>query len=208
MVGSYARDRPDSSNMVMESSSSKSASSSPLRETISIGGLPLSDLDGVESSTGTPFAGIAASASSKLFLRASFEDEVGSWVAPVGEGDGADDEGIGSSGRDGVRTFMVTRLERGSEAGSTAICCRSGVMGLAGSESMFMAESLLETGADVPPGEPEEESGVSTERLRDPLAKDVRRRFLATLLSSKGLGRVEQGSEETARSLDGSAVGA
>jgi hypothetical protein len=78
---------------------------------------------------------------------------------------------------------------------------------MAGSTSIFMAESVFGSVANVPAsGEVGGESMVSTERLRDPLAKDVRRRFRATPLSSKGLGRVEQGSEETARSLDGSAV--
>jgi hypothetical protein len=78
---------------------------------------------------------------------------------------------------------------------------------MASSTSIFMAESVFGSGANVlVAGEAGGESRVSTERLRDPLAKDVRRRFLATSLSPKGLGRVEQGSEETARSLNGSAV--
>jgi hypothetical protein len=64
MVGSYARDRPDSSNMVIESSSSKSASSSPFTETISIGGLPLSDLGRTRMPTGVLFIGMAVSGSS------------------------------------------------------------------------------------------------------------------------------------------------
>jgi hypothetical protein len=128
----------------------------------------------------------------------------------MGEGDGGD-EGIAwrVCNCNGVRTFIVTRLDRGSEAGSAAGCCRSGVAGMAGSESIFMAESLLKSMADVPAtGGLEEERRVSTDRLRESLASDVRRRFLEedSLSSSKGLGRVEQGSEETARSLDGSAV--
>jgi hypothetical protein len=128
----------------------------------------------------------------------------------MGEGDGGD-EGVASRvcNCNGVRTFIVTRLDRGSEAGSAAGCCRSGVAGMARSESIFMAESLLKSMADVPAtGGLEEERRVSTDRLRESLARDVRRRFLEedSLSSSKGLGRVEQGSEETARSLDGSAV--
>jgi hypothetical protein len=79
---------------------------------------------------------------------------------------------------------------------------------MARSESIFMAESLLSSMADVPAtGGLGEERIVSTDRLRESLARDVRRRFLEeSSLSSKGFGRVEQGSEETARSLDGSAV--
>ena len=87
-------------------------------------------------------------------------------------------------------------------------CCGSGVAGMAGSKSIFMAESHLCSGADVPAaGEAGKELRVSADRLGDSLARDVRRRFREERsLSSKGLGRVEQGSEETARSLDGSAV--
>lgn len=130
----------------------------------------------------------------------------------MGEGDGGD-EGIASRvcNCNGVRTFIVTRLDRGleTEVGSAAGCCRSGVAGMARSESIFMAESLLKSMAEVPAtGGLGEERRVSTDRLRESLARDVRRRFLeeSSLSSSKGLGRVEQGSEETARSLDGSAV--
>jgi hypothetical protein len=106
---------------------------------------------------------------------------------------------------------MVTRLELGGGTGAASGSCCSGVLGLAGSESIFMAESLVSSSAGVPlEGERGEELTVSTERLRDPLARDVRRRFREDKsLSSKGLGRVEQGSKEAARSLDGStAVGA
>jgi len=46
---------------------------------------------------------------------------------------------------------------------------------------------------------------VSTDLLRDP-PRDIRGRFLEEAsLSSKGFGRVEQGSEEAARSRDNSA---
>lgn len=49
---------------------------------------------------------------------------------------------------------------------------------------------------------------VSTERLREP-PREVRWRFLeeGPLLSSKGLGRPAQGSDEAARSRGGSAAG-
>jgi hypothetical protein len=53
--------------------------------------------------------------------------------------------------------------------------------------------------------EPCEEFTVSTDRLLEGPLSEVRRRFLEeTSLSSKGFGRVEQGSEETARSLESS----
>jgi hypothetical protein len=143
-----------------------------------------------------------------MFVLTASGDVGGGGVAPVGEGDEAD-EGIASRLCDGVRTFIVTRLERSSEAGSVSICCASGVAGMAGSESIFMAESLPGSGAGVPvTGDLGEESRVSVDRLRESLAKEVRRRLREERRSpsSKGLGRVEQGSEETARSLDGSAV--
>lgn len=48
-----------------------------------------------------------------------------------------------------------------------------------------------------------ESCGVSTERLGEAPLREVRRRLRAEdPSSSKGFGRVEQGSEETARSLD------
>lgn len=51
-------------------------------------------------------------------------------------------------------------------------------------------------------GMPTRESEDSTDLLRDPVC-EVRRRFRAEIsLSPKGLGRVEQGSEETARSVE------
>jgi hypothetical protein len=198
--------------MVIESASSNSASSSALTEMISIGGLPLSDLRDTGVSVAVPLVAMVVPCSSTLILTASVEDVAGGGAAPAGEGD-AGDEGITSSGCcDGVRTFMVTRLERGSEGGSVLRSWGSGVVGMGpvgGFESIFMAESLGRSGGDVSvAGELGEELIVSTDRLRGPLAKDVRRRFreVRSLSSSKGLGRVEQGSEETARSLDGSAV--
>lgn len=50
----------------------------------------------------------------------------------------------------------------------------------------------------------EDSGGVSIERLGEAPLREVRRRLRAEepSSSSKGLGRVEQGSEETARSLD------
>lgn len=73
-----------------------------------------------------------------------------------------------------------------------------------------MAESLLSSGADLPAAGELGELSVSSERLGESLAREVRRRLreMRRSSSSKGLGRVEQGSDETARSLDGSAVGA
>ncbi len=145
-VGSYTRDRPDSSNMVIASSSSKSAPSSAPTEIISIGGLPLSDLDGTGMSTAAPFAVTAPCSSTPPSAGGVV---AGGGVADVGEGEGAD-EGIASSGCDGVRTFIVTRLERGPEAGSRSDCCwGSGVEGMVGSESIFMAESPPSSGGGV-----------------------------------------------------------
>ena len=105
---------------------------------------------------------------------------------------------------------MVTQLGRVSEAGSRVVGRRWGVAGNGGSKSIFMAASLRSSGVEMRlMGELVEESSVSTDRLRDPLASDVRRRFREqrSLSSSNGLGRVEHGSDETARSIDGSVDG-
>jgi hypothetical protein len=185
----------------------KGTSTSPSSSSVmtSTGGLPLSGVDDPDVSITAFFSDMTASDSSTLILTPSVGDTAGG-VALLTEGDGGD-ETIASRVRDGVRTFIVTRLDRSPEAGSGSICCRSGVVGMVGSESIFMAESLVDSGADLPAaGELGEESSVSTDRLREALAREVRRRFLADMSSSNGLGRVEQGSEETARSLDGSTV--
>jgi hypothetical protein len=91
------------------------------------------------------------------------------------------EDGIASRGCcEGVRTLIVTRLERGAEAGSPAGCCFfSGVAGAGGSESILMAESLRSSVIGVVSlfGELVDDLGVSTDRLREPLVKEVRRRF-------------------------------
>ncbi len=48
---------------------------------------------------------------------------------------------------------------------------------------------------------------MSTERLREAPVSEVRRRLRDDSLSSKGFGLVEQGSEETARSLNSASEG-
>jgi hypothetical protein len=81
---------------------------------------------------------------------------------------------------------------------------------VAESASIFIAESLWGSAAESPSvWEPCEGLTVSTDRLLEVPLREVRRRFRDEMSpSSKGFGRVEQGSEETARSLDSSVVGA
>ena len=114
-----------------------------------------------------------------------------------------------SLGRDGVRTLIVTRLDLGSEGACEGEGGRWGVLGEAGSESRFMTEEKEGSPRDPPwkPGLGETRSlsevVLSTDLLREAPLREVRRRFREEISpSSKGLGRVEQGSDETARSLD------
>ena len=91
------------------------------------------------------------------------------------------------------RRLIVTLLECGSVIASRE--CEGGVLGAVGSgvSTRIMAVS---SGMSTREGED------STDLLRDPV-REVRRRFRADMsLSPKGLGRVEQGSEETARSVE------
>jgi hypothetical protein len=88
---------------------------------------------------------------------------------------------------------MVTLLECGSAVAPREF--EGGVLGMGGSgvSTRMMAVSS---------GMSTRESEDSTDLLRDPV-REVRRRFRAEIsLSPKGLGRVEQGSEETARSVE------
>ena len=80
--------------------------------------------------------------------------------------------------------------------------------GVVGSVSSFMAESLWNSSAESLGNiGPSEESTISRDRLREAPVSEVRRRFREeTSVSSKGFGRVVQGSEETARSLDSSGL--
>jgi len=104
---------------------------------------------------------------------------------------------------------MVTRLDLGPEAGRESAKCGSGVVArlrIAGSVSIFIAESLLASRGGSKSPEPGasssgDELADSTDRLREAAVREVRRRFRDVSVSSKGLGRVEQGSEEEARSL-------
>lgn len=182
----------------------------------STGGLLLPDAEDTGVSIAVSPRNISTSDSSMLIFTASTGEGADGVTSCAGGtvGDAGGEEGIASrGGRDGVRTLMVTRLDRTTEDGSdsSSEVCLSGVLGGAGSQSIFIAESLLasDAGSSPAPGNPsgEEAAAVSTDRLREALLRDVRRRLEGTLLSSKGFGRVEQGSEETARSrLDSSAV--
>lgn len=108
------------------------------------------------------------------------------------------EDGIASRGR--VRRFMVTLLEVGS-AGEFSTVLRVGVRGGGRSASGFALPSRSDIGSGM-----SEALAVSTDLLRDEPLRDTRCRFLEEWsLSSKGFGRVEQGSEETARSRDNSA---
>jgi hypothetical protein len=100
-----------------------------------------------------------------------------------------------------VRRFMVTRLEVGS-AGRWSRALGGGVVGRGegGSVGMSIVSSRGGMGSEM-----SEALAVSTDRLLEP-PRDTLCRFLEVwLFSSKGLGRVEQGSDETARSRDNSA---
>lgn len=132
-------------------------------------------------------------------------------VAALKDGDNGE-SGEAPGRREGVLTLIVTCLDVNAEGGSASrsrgFC--SGVVGIVemvGSESTFMAELLLRAAAGTSPaaGEGGDDIIVSTDRLRETLLREVRRRFRDEIsLSSKGLGRVEQGSEETARSRESS----
>lgn len=116
-------------------------------------------------------------------------------ILPGGVGDGGE-EGIESMGG-AVRRFMVTLLEVGS--GDAPDLALGGVRG--GTEpTSELGDSSTE---GMESGVVSIAAAVSADRLREP-PREVRWRFLedGPLLSSKGLGRVEQGSEEAARSRD------
>lgn len=123
----------------------------------------------------------------------------------VGEGG---EEGIGSRGRL-VRRLIVTRLEVGSTEGCSEEA-RVGVDGARGSTSALVlvvspcndeVDDICESPADAPTGT------VSTDRLREP-PREVRWRLrdVWSVLSSKGFGRPEQGSEDIARSRGASSI--
>jgi hypothetical protein len=103
-----------------------------------------------------------------------------------------------SNVRDGVRTLIVTRLDRASVVGCVSL--GSGVWGVAGSVWSFMVTESARSSESVVGSSPRDDGELllSTETPDG----EVRRRFRDVVsLSSKGFGRVEQGSEETARSL-------
>jgi len=202
-----------------EKPKSISSSSSSWTVTSSTGGLLASEFDdtGVSRIVSSPV--ISTSDSSTLILTSSV---VATGSDRIGLVDDERDEGIASSGgREGVRTLIVTRLDRGSEGvgrASTSTgwagCC-SGVVGIVGSVSIFIAESLFAWRSESLAGAGATESKswrscveltVSTDRLLEVPPAEVRRRFRDEIsLSSNGFGRVEQGSDDTARSLGSSA---
>jgi hypothetical protein len=114
--------------------------------------------------------------------------------------------GVGERGEEieprggAVRRLMVTLLEVGS--GDEPWVGLEGVRGGAASSS-GPGDSSTE---GMESGVVSMAVAVSTDRLREP-PREVLWRFLAAgpLLSSKGFGRVEQGSEEAARSRDNAA---
>lgn len=119
----------------------------------------------------------------------------------VGEGG---DEGMGSRGW-AVRRLMVTLLDVGSGGGWSG-WIRVGVRGGAASTPTFVLPLPFlpsRRGVEGTGGALSDSQTVSTDLLRDS-SRETRCRFLEEG-SSKGLGRVEQGSEETARSRESSA---
>lgn len=126
--------------------------------------------------------------SSMLILTSSCRE------SPLSEMGGED--GIVSNVRDGVRTLIVTRLDRASVG---CVSLGSGVWGVAGSVSSFMVTESARSSESVVGSSPRDDGVLLFTEAPD---GEVRRRFRDVIsLSSKGFGRVEQGSEETARSL-------
>lgn len=120
----------------------------------------------------------------------------------MGEGEGGKDGS--SSFWDAFRRLIVTMLDDGSVIGSHNGLRGSGVFRMAGSGRAFAAVWRVETTGSVPRMMELADSlmgfTVSTEVVGEP-ETEVRCRFRdATSLSSKGFGRVELGSAETARS--------
>lgn len=113
---------------------------------------------------------------------------------------GVGDAGVASR-LSALRRFRVTLLECGSVGGaSTRGSGCGGVLGIAGSgaSTFIITASDPSCSWDVK---------LSTDLLREPEpVSEVRRRFRAQSPSSKGLGRVEEGSEEAARSRDSEAL--
>ena len=101
-----------------------------------------------------------------------------------------------------MRRFIVTRLEVGS-AGRCSESLEGGVVGGGEEESIaILVSSRSGRGSWVPEAKA---LAVSTDLLLEP-PRDTLCLFLEDWsLSSNGFGRVEQGSEETARSRDNSA---
>jgi len=166
--------------------------------TSSISGLPAADGD----DDGVSIAGIVDNTSLSDSTLALVPVSSPPFIILDGvRGEGGDD-GIASRGRT-VRRFMVTLLELGS-AGGFSGTLRVGVRGGGGpgSASAF----VLPSRSGIESGEISDALAVSTDLLRDEPLRDTRCRFLEECsLSSNGFGRVEQGSEETARSRDNSA---
>lgn len=174
--------------------------------TSSISGLSVAEEDDV----GVSIAGAVDSASlsdSMLALAPLSAGSTGIFDGVAGE---EGEEGMGSRGRL-VRRLMVTRLEVGS-AGGCSEGARVGVDGAGGSGSasaLMLAASPRKDEADgICESSREDPTGtVSTDRLREP-PRDVRWRLrdVWSVVSSKGFGRPEQGSEEIARSRGASSI--
>ena len=186
-----------SSSSIMASGGLRLANSSPssFMATTSISGLS----GAMEDDEGDSTAGIVDSSSlpDSMLCLASFSGAPGA-ILLRGVGEGGEEEIEPRGGA--VRRFRVTLLDVGS--GEEPCLGLEGVRG--GAEpSSEPGDSSTE---GMEPGVVSMAVAVSTERLREP-PREVRWRFLETgpLLSSKGLGRVEQGSEEAARSRDNAA---
>lgn len=170
---------------------SKSSSSS-VTCTSSTAGLSAADGEDVGVSTGN-MADKASLSDSTLTLVPVSSPPSAIFEGGVGEGG---DDGIDSRGR-AVRRLRVTLLDVGSGTRDSE-GRRRGVRGRAGSASPLRGDLDLDK-------DPISESRpVSTDRLREP-PLETRCRFREEdAVSSKGFGRVEQGSEEAARSCGSS----
>jgi hypothetical protein len=109
------------------------------------------------------------------------------------------DASTASGGRVELRILIVTRLGSCSTVdGSLARVSCSGVRGCAVCMAAYGPVLVVPTSVTA-----RGESGLSADLLGELMVSEVRRRFLDdTSASSKGFGRVEHGSEDTARSLE------
>lgn len=172
----------------------------------SIGGLPDPD-DDDDCGVSKLWVGAAMSTSGSstlLFTLSARALGAALLAGPLVLGEGETGEEDASSIRGALRRFIVTMLDEASVAGSCETHRCSGVWGVMGSWWIFAAGASSERRGSPSRVEDLEDSliglTVSWEAPGEP-EREVRRRFREEMSpSSKGLGRVELGSAESARS--------